>query len=176
MQEAGYCECGCGEKTEPYATTDPRQGGVKGEPKRFIRGHARSNYKPLRWIEEDRGYLTPCWIWQLSLTRDGYGGVAHSTAYKAVYEQHRGPVPDGLQLDHLCRVRACVNPDHLEPVTHIENVRRGANTKLSVDKAREIRALLVAGRSQSEIAVAFGVAQSLISAINTGRAWKDGGR
>jgi hypothetical protein len=41
------------------------------------------------------------------------------------YEMLVGPVPDGLELDHLCRVPACVNPDHLEPVTHIENVRRG---------------------------------------------------
>jgi len=42
-----------------------------------------------------------------------------------MYEYFKGPVPDGLELDHLCRVRSCCNPDHLEPVTHKENIRRG---------------------------------------------------
>lgn len=42
------------------------------------------------------------------------------------YERAEGPVPAGLELDHLCRVRSCVNPEHLEPVTHRENMRRGS--------------------------------------------------
>lgn len=46
---------------------------------------------------------------------------AHREAYKAF----KGEIPDGLELDHLCRVRNCVNPDHLEPVTRLENARRG---------------------------------------------------
>ena len=46
-------------------------------------------------------------------------------AHRACYELKRGKVPDGLVLDHLCRVRRCLNPDHLEPVTRSENVRRG---------------------------------------------------
>lgn len=49
-------------------------------------------------------------------------------AHRVVYEQVVGPIPDGLVLDHLCRVRCCCNPDHLEPVTHIENIMRGAGT------------------------------------------------
>lgn len=70
-----------------------------------------------------------CWLWTASVDLHGYGRInAHGrtrVAHRTLYEELRGPVPEGLTLDHLCRVRRCVNPDHLEPVTHAENVRRG---------------------------------------------------
>jgi hypothetical protein len=73
----------------------------------------------------------PCWLWTASLTQ-GYGqaylGGKHK-AHRLVWELLVGPVPDGLELDHLCLVKHCVNPDHLEPVTHAENVRRGLARK-----------------------------------------------
>lgn len=83
---------------------------------------------PPLYVPDDNG----CWIWRGSMDSRGYGRVAagrrghHFIAHRWVYEQHRGPIPDGLELDHLCRVKRCVNPDHLEPVTHRENMRRGA--------------------------------------------------
>jgi len=78
---------------------------------------------------EDRGFETPCWIWGLYCDPQGYArmkvngrpGLAHRYAYEDVV----GPVPAGCELDHLCRQPSCVNPDHLEAVTHAENVRRG---------------------------------------------------
>jgi hypothetical protein len=72
---------------------------------------------------------TGCWLWLGSGNQYGYGRMLINRqsflAHRVSYEIHKGPIPDGLELDHLCRVRCCVNPDHLEPVTHEENVRRG---------------------------------------------------
>lgn len=58
-----------------------------------------------------------CWEWT-GKAASGYG------AHRRVYEWLRGPVPEGLELDHLCRNKLCVRPDHLEPVTRAENMRR----------------------------------------------------
>ena len=72
-----------------------------------------------------------CWVWTKSLNSNGYGmlsqgrGKPQLRAHRLAYEQAHGPIPDGLELDHLCRVRACINPEHLEAVTHQENIRRG---------------------------------------------------
>lgn len=67
-----------------------------------------------------------CWIWQGPVHHTGYGGFGRSRfAHRYSYETFIGPIPDGLQLDHLCRNRACVRPDHLEPVTMRDNLLRG---------------------------------------------------
>jgi hypothetical protein len=69
-----------------------------------------------------------CWRWTATLDRVGYGNIQvrrrTMRAHRASYEAHVGPIPKGLELDHLCRNKACVNPSHLEPVTHSENLRR----------------------------------------------------
>jgi hypothetical protein len=70
-----------------------------------------------------------CWLWT-GWSANGYGLVAvrgrTRMAHRVVYEAVRGPIPGGLQLDHLCCIKGCVNPDHLEPVTAAENQRRAA--------------------------------------------------
>lgn len=70
-----------------------------------------------------------CWLWKGAKIRDGYGSLRvdgrSALAHRVAWELFRGPIPDGLTLDHLCRVRHCVNPDHLEVVTFRENVLRG---------------------------------------------------
>lgn len=78
---------------------------------------------------------TGCWIYTLSIDKGGYG-VFHAKgerkslrAHRYFYEKYRGPIPKGLDIDHLCRNRNCVNPDHLEPVTRSENIKRGVKNK-----------------------------------------------
>jgi hypothetical protein len=74
-----------------------------------------------------------CWLWLGGYLKDGYGQISIASklwlAHRASFTIFRGPIPPTLQLDHLCRVRACVNPDHLEPVTNAENCRRGTGAK-----------------------------------------------
>jgi hypothetical protein len=70
-----------------------------------------------------------CWMWNSHKNQKGYGlfwfGKKGISAHRLSYEVHVGPIPDGMQIDLLCRVPACVNPAHLEPVTPLENTRRG---------------------------------------------------
>ena len=84
------------------------------------------------WARVDR--TETCWLWTGKPEAHGYGRLSigrvdgkpvRMQAHRFAYELTVGPVPDGMVLDHLCRVRLCVNPEHLEPVTVQENNRRG---------------------------------------------------
>lgn len=93
-----------------------------------------------------------CWIWTGSILPNGYGQVfagnwkvsAHRLGYVLAY----GPIPKGLELDHLCRNRSCCRPDHLEPVTRRENIRRGREARIDEFCARN--------KSRAEILTADG--------------------
>lgn len=83
-----------------------------------------------RLMEKVRVEPSGCWVWTASKYRDGYGWLhggdgRTNRAHRLSYEEHVGPIPDGLHLDHLCRNHACVNPSHLEPVTAKVNILRG---------------------------------------------------
>jgi hypothetical protein len=135
----------------------------------------RSGPRTTHYVEEDRGHSTTCWTWQLSKivpTARGGGGYGKVRvkgrdllAHRFYYEKAKGPIPDGLQLDHLCRNRDCVNPDHMEPVTPLENSRRGNFTKLSTEQAREIERLAATGLSSYKIAPMFGVSRQTVDLI-----------
>lgn len=73
-----------------------------------------------------------CIIWMGSINWGGYGRFAptpgrNTGAHRVAYELAKGPIPEGLQIDHKCRVRSCINPDHLEAVTFKENILRGVS-------------------------------------------------
>jgi hypothetical protein len=170
--EYGLCMCGCGQQTAISNQTRPEYGWVKGHPKRYILGHA-TRLSPVEYIEQDCGYATPCWVWQRAKRREGYGIVTSETgvsvnAHVLYYERAKGQRPAGMQIDHLCRNRACVNPDHLEAVTPAENAQRGAAAKLTPEKVRDIRK---SKASIVSLTKKYGVSQTTIYNVMRGRTW-----
>lgn len=81
------------------------------------------------WVKIEPEPMSGCWLWTGNRNDAGYGIVVvrgrRTRVHRIMYELARGAIPAGLQLDHLCRTPACVNPQHLEAVTHYENWRRG---------------------------------------------------
>ncbi len=125
------CECGCGLPTRIATRTRGSIGHVKGQPIRFRLGHANrgpGGFAP--YTITDCGYETPCWIWaKATAGRLPYGNQYHlgrsMGAHRFMYERMVGAIPEGMQLDHLCRTPNCVNPAHLESVTARVNILRG---------------------------------------------------
>lgn len=80
-------------------------------------------------------WLSPsgCWIYVRSTDRVGYVQISNGTklvmAHRAVYEREYGPIKEGLEIDHTCNTRNCLNPSHMEQVTRSENVRRSSAWK-----------------------------------------------
>ena len=91
------------------------------------------------WLKVDKNGPNGCWLWTAALDRDGYGVFdidrKQVRASRFAYKVLVNPIPEGLTIDHLCRIRACVNPRHLEPVSNRENGLRG-NT-LQAENARK---------------------------------------
>lgn len=132
----GFCMCGCGQRTALSRQSEVRRGYVKGTPMRFLPGHSRRKQDPEYVIDAETG----CWIWQRATSRSGYGNVCvdrtYFRAHRVYYERFKGPIPEGLEIDHLCRNRSCVNPEHLEAVTHRVNVHRGRTCNPSLEAWR----------------------------------------
>ena len=166
------CECGC-EQPAPIATyTNQRWGWVKGQPKRFVSGH-QSRRGPVDYVERDCGHDTPCWIWARYVNGGGYGRTSMNgrgvPAHVRYWIEANGLVPAGLELDHLCRVKACVNPDHLEAVTHAENIWRGAAKKWTEAEITDMLTM-----TAREAANRYGVSASYHGKLKNGKAKRRG--
>lgn len=133
----------------------------------------------------DRVEIDPasgCWLWSGAKKRGAnygelYAGGKTHRAHRWFYEQIVGAVPHGMELDHLCRTPLCVNPNHLEPVTHRENQERAGQVLLNEDKVRRIRRRFA---DWSDTTAAFarheadrlGVAPMTIEGVVRGHTWK----
>ncbi len=172
------CECGCG-LPAPLATRNIyRKNVLKGQPFRFIHGHNyRGKGKPrLKGPQYQIDDKTGCWIWQNYCDKKGYGVIRLQgkliKAHRYFFEKFREPIPEGYQLDHLCRNKSCVNPDHLEIVTSAENSRRGLNTKLSREQVQFIKSECNKGVIQRQLAFSLGVSPCTVNCIVKGRTWR----
>ena len=155
------CACGCG-------------GVPRRRTSRYLPGHHKQRRDPFagRYGIDDQG----CWVWQGCQVKNGYGQLTYKgwkgLAHRLSFLRHYGALPEGdLQIHHLCANRACINPDHLEAATPIEN-RRAAPTKLDPEKVAQIREL-GDHLSQGEIAARFGVDRSMIGHVLRGKVWRE---
>lgn len=117
-----------------------------------------------------------CKIWKGFKDRDGYGCMTRNKksyrVHRYFYELEKGKIPNGLVIDHLCRVRDCINVEHMEVVTIGENTRRGNMSKLNMKQAEEIRKSYIKGEiRQEDLAIRYKVGQDEISRIVNMRRW-----
>lgn len=148
----GWCQCGCDKPTKS----------------RYARGHQNR-----RWTNYLVNPETLCWEWKGAQTPGGYGYLTaygrNWVAHRFFFERQGRKIPEGMDLDHLCRNRLCVNPDHLEPVTRATNIQRGDKARLDAEKVAEIRA---SDEPTSDLMGRFGVSRSTINTIRRGETWK----
>lgn len=142
---------------------------------RYCIGH-HGRKSPVDYIVDPE---TGCWIWQGATNWGGYGVLRRKgknvNAHRYYYQREHGPIPPGMDLDHLCRNRLCCNPEHMEVVTRAENLRRGENTTLTVEEVRDIKRILgePAPPTYRSLAARFGIGERQIGYIANGQAWKD---
>ena len=162
------CECGCGKLTN----INPRNGKLR----RFRCGHQGWSRPRKSWRVEESG----CWTWIRSEKGNGYGQKWQrgkpSTAHRAVYEEYRGKIPEGMVLHHRCGNKMCVNPGHLEPVSTAKNIRyacHGEGTDAKQRQVDEIRRRAGKGEPAAAVARSLGVRVRWAQRVVQGACWAD---
>lgn len=121
--------------------------------------------------------MDDCIISKGEVTRLGYVRLWNKgnriLAHRKVYEDAYGKVPEGFEIDHICRNRGCSNLSHLRIVTHTENMRNSSQTKLTLDKAKKILELKRSGVNTPDIAKMFDVTVQCVWLIIKKKTWKD---
>lgn len=122
-----------------------------------------------------------CWVMQKKPTIHGYAqlgksGKSNITAHRYFYEKYKGKISKGLEIDHLCKNRMCVNPKHLEAVSHLQNMRRSSMTKLNFEKVDKMKELRKQGYKQSTIGQIIGIHPSEVSRVLAGLRWGENTR
>lgn len=120
--------------------------------------------------------ITGCWDWCGKIDKNGYGrkcvNYKYLGAHRYMYEKFVGGIPRGMQIDHLCQNKKCVNPEHMEVVTPAENTRRAKTTKLTAKTVKEIRNMYkTSDLPQWKIGKLFGIDQSHVSDIVNNHRW-----
>lgn len=173
----GLCMCGCGKPTPLARRNQYTRGTRAGHPVCYLPGHHPNGQalSPVKYIIDPN---SGCWVWQRCKSPEGYAksirvdGHAYAP-HRFYYEQKYGPIPAGLALDHLCKNRLCVNPDHLQPVTQTQNTRRSRIAKLTETDAANIKSMFAQGYSKRRLARMFGVCHTTIADLLNGVTWKD---
>jgi hypothetical protein len=183
------CECGCGEPAPIIDKNHTRSGAVKGEYRRFIRGHQYKDFNNTpeklwdRVKEDDSG----CWLWTGACFDNGYGAMKVANkqwrTHRLAWELTYGPLPAGIRVLHKCDVRRCCNPEHLFLGTDADNQadmtrkgrgrigERSGTTRLTNDDVRRIRKLRAKGYERRKLAKEYGLDESTIYNIVKRKTW-----
>jgi hypothetical protein len=157
----GMCQCGCGAPAPISKQTDLGKGYIKGQPRRYVTGHNRRQSR----VEYIIDPVTGCWIWKRMVSPDGYGRATipgsrpqrQTTAHRVVYERHKGPIPEGMELDHdTCGNRRCVNPNHMIPRTPADHRVKDKGMGFAAEDVEDMCRMAADGIPASRIGEKYG--------------------
>lgn len=147
LDKINHCACGCGL--------------VLKKGKTYFHGHNRK-----KLVEYAVDPDTRCWNWLLAIKPNGYGSSSGQPAHRVYYQRFIGEIPNGLQIDHLCHNRRCVNPSHLEAVLPIVNARRKRTLRVTREIVRAILTKFTGEWGQvTSLSKEFGLSVSMVSMI-----------